>query len=109
MSIILSRSLCLVSGRYRLAMPSVVCRDAFGDGIAAPGYCVAALDGEAIAGSSGFGAEEETRFAVVTKPLFASVEVHEGSEGGSLVKGSSADATPGRNHSNRPADLKGGF
>ena len=58
--VLLSRNMCLARGRYRFAI-----RDAFGDSITTPGYCVVALDGVTIAGSSVFGTEEQTRFSVV--------------------------------------------
>ena len=103
-STILSRSLCLASGRYRF-----VVRAAFGDGIAAPGYYVVALDGAAIAGSSGFGAEEETRFAVVPKPPSPPADAHEGSAGGSSAEGSSAEGSSADEAATGDADVDDSF
>ena len=51
---------CLDPGRYRFTI-----FDAFGDGIATPGYYLVALDGVVLAGSSDFGYEEKTLFTVI--------------------------------------------
>lgn len=55
-----SRNTCLREGKYIFTI-----YDTYGDGIAAPGYYILALDGIVLAGSSNFGYEEITKFTVV--------------------------------------------
>lgn len=91
-------------GQYRF----VVC-NAFGDGISAPVYCIVALGGATIVGSSSFDAEEETRFEVVAKQLVPSAEAHEGSARGSSTKGSSAKMSSADEAATGDVDVEDSF
>mmetsp|Transcript_25542 Transcript_25542/g.54270 ORF Transcript_25542/g.54270 Transcript_25542/m.54270 type:complete len:486 (+) Transcript_25542:230-1687(+) len=80
-----SHALCLKGGDYRFTI-----RDAFGDGITAPGYYILALDGVVLAGSSDFGYKEVTRFTVADRePILALIS----SSAAAAEESSSSDAT----------------